>query len=130
MLHRVNVLTAQSKHAQQALTLGSLILAKLKNALFARRNRKLFTLYCDELPNLVSAESGVETILSEARKFSVGVMASLQFLDQVTPLTRSALLAVQTHALFRLSGPDADKMAAALNIQATAARIGRLVPGS
>ena len=39
---------------EQASTLGSLLLTKLKNALFARRRRQLFTLYADEIQNLVA----------------------------------------------------------------------------
>ena len=41
----------------------------IKNALFARKKRELFTLYCDEIQNLVSYGSGLDTILSEARKY-------------------------------------------------------------
>src|SRR5258708_28080684 len=36
---------------EQASTLGSLLLTKLKNALFARRRRQLFTIYADEIQN-------------------------------------------------------------------------------
>ena len=53
---------------EQAATLGSLLLTKLKNALFARRRRQLFTLYCDEIQNLVAYDAGLDTLLSEARK--------------------------------------------------------------
>src|ERR1043166_3073454 len=45
---------------EQALTLGSLVLTVLKNALFTRTKRSLFTLYCDELHTLVAYESGIE----------------------------------------------------------------------
>src|SRR6266849_7104474 len=38
----------------QALTLGSLILTVLKNALFTRERRSLFTVYADEIQNLVA----------------------------------------------------------------------------
>src|SRR5207237_9834674 len=66
---------------EQASTLGSLFLTKLKNAVFGRRSRKLFTLYCDEIQNLVTLEGGIDTLLSEARKFSVGVCSATQFLE-------------------------------------------------
>ena len=56
---------------EQAVTLGALILARLKNALFGRSRRSLFTLYCDEIQNLVSIDSGLDTVLSEARKFGL-----------------------------------------------------------
>jgi len=43
---------------EQASTLGSLLLTKLKNALFARRRRQLFTIYADEIQNLVAYDAG------------------------------------------------------------------------
>ena len=39
---------------ENALTLGSLILTMLKNALFSRAKRSLFTVYCDEMQNFVA----------------------------------------------------------------------------
>jgi hypothetical protein len=99
---------------EQSATLGSLFLAKLKNAVFARRSRELFTLYCDEIQNLVSLEGGIDTLLSEARKFAVGVCSANQFLDQYPPKMKAAILAVGTHVLFQLSNDDASKMAQAL----------------
>jgi hypothetical protein len=67
---------------EQASTLGSLLLTKLKNALFARRRRQLFTLYCDEIQNLVAFDAGLDTLLSEARKFGISVVSANQFLEQ------------------------------------------------
>lgn len=100
----------KGKLGEEAATLGSLILSKLKNALFARRNRALFTLYCDEVQNLVAYDSGLDTLLSEARKFAVSVVTANQFLDQYPPAMRSAVLSVGTHVCFQLAGPDAEKM--------------------
>jgi energy-coupling factor transporter ATP-binding protein EcfA2 len=99
---------------EQAATLGSLILTRLKNALFARKARKTFTLYCDEVQNLVAYDSGLDTLLSEARKFAISVVSANQFLDQYPPAMRSAILSVGTHVCFQLSSSDADKMAANL----------------
>lgn len=99
---------------EQASTLGALFLAKLKNAVFGRRSRRLFTLYCDELQNLVTFDSGVDTLFSEARKFGISVCSANQFLDQYPPRMKGAILAVGTHILFQLSSDDATKMAAAL----------------
>ena len=99
---------------EQASTLGSLFLAKLKNTVFQRRSRRLFTLYCDELQNLTTFESGMDTLLSEARKFGISVCSANQFLDQYPPQMKAAILAVGTHILFQLSSDDANKMAAAL----------------
>jgi hypothetical protein len=99
----------------QAATLGSLLLTRLKNALFSRRRRSLFTLYCDEVQNLIAYDSGLETLLSEARKFGVAVVSANQFLDQYPPVMRAAILAVGSHVFFQLSTLDADKISSALD---------------
>jgi len=100
---------------EQASTLGSLLLTKLKNALFARRRRQLFTLYCDEIQNLVAYDAGLDTLLSEARKFGISVVSANQFLEQYPPQMRAAIMAVGTHVFFQLSSTDADKIASALD---------------
>jgi len=100
---------------EQATTLGSLFLTKLKNALFARHNRRLFTLYCDEIQNLVTIDSGLDTLISEARKFGISLVTANQFLDQYPAHMRSAILAVASHVFFQLSSTDADKIASALD---------------
>jgi hypothetical protein len=100
---------------EQASTLGSLLLTKLKNALFARTRRQLFTLYCDEIQNLVAYDAGLDTLLSEARKFGISVVSANQFLEQYPPQMRAAIMAVGTHIFFQLSAIDADKIASALD---------------
>jgi type IV secretion system coupling TraD/TrwB family protein len=105
----------KGKLGEEAATLGSLFLTMVKNALFARRKRDLFTLYCDEIQNLVSYGSGLDTILSEARKFGVGIVSANQFLDQYPTEMQSAILAVGTHIFFQLSSPDAQQIAMALD---------------
>jgi hypothetical protein len=100
---------------EQASTLGSLLLTKLKNALFARTGRKLFTLYCDEIQNLVAYDAGLDTLLSEARKYSISIVAVTQFLEKYPPQMRAAIMAVGTHIFFQLSSTDADKIASALD---------------
>jgi len=100
---------------EQAATLGSLFLTTIKNALFGRQRRELFTLYCDEIQNLVAFGSGLDTVLSEARKFGVAVVSANQFLDQYPPEMRAAVLAVGTHVFFQLSPTDAQQIAAALD---------------
>src|ERR1051326_253823 len=74
---------------EQAATLGSLFLTKLKNALFARRSRRLLTLYCDEIQNLAVFDSGLDAVLSEARKFGVSNVSANQYLDQHPTAMRS-----------------------------------------
>ena len=99
----------------QAATLGSLFLTKIKNALFAREGRSLFTLYLDELQNFVAYNSGLDTLLSEARKFGVSICTANQFLDQYPTPMRAAVLAVGTQIFFQLSSADADKISGALD---------------
>jgi hypothetical protein len=74
---------------EQAVTLASVYFTAVAHALFSRKTRRLFTLYCDEIQNLVAYDSGIETVLFEARKFAVGVASANQFLDQYPPAMRS-----------------------------------------
>jgi len=113
--HWVIVNLAKSSLGEQAMTLGSLIFTALKNAIFAREKRSLFTLYCDEIQNLVAYGSGIETVLSEARKFGVGIVSANQFLNQYPPDMQAAILSIGTHVYFRLSSPDAAQIAQALD---------------
>ncbi|PYP86004.1 MAG: hypothetical protein DMG65_19660 [Candidatus Angelobacter sp. Gp1-AA117] len=105
----------KGKLGPQALTLGSLLFTVIKNALFTRTKRSLFTLYCDEIQNLVAYGVGIETVLSEARKFGVAVVSANQFLDQYPAEMRAAILSVGTHAFFQLSSTDANQIAQALD---------------
>jgi hypothetical protein len=59
--------------------------------------------------------SGVETVLSEARKFGVAVVSANQFFDQYSPEMRAAILAMGTHVFFQLSSLDAAQVAQALD---------------
>jgi hypothetical protein len=100
----------KSTLGEQAATLGSLFLTKLKNAIFVRRQRQLVTVYADELQNLVAYNSDLETMFSEARKFGCAFCTASQYLDQYPQSLRSAILAIGTHVFFQLSAPDADKV--------------------
>jgi hypothetical protein len=100
---------------EQAATFGSLFLTTIKNALFARTSRELFTIYADEIQNLVAYGGGLETMLSEARKFGVGFVTANQFLDQYPSEMRAAIMAVGTHAFFQLSPQDAQQISNALD---------------
>jgi hypothetical protein len=105
----------KGKLGDNAITLGSLVLTMLKNALFSRTKRSLFTVYCDEIQNFVAQGSGIETMLSEARKFGVGFVTANQFLEQYSAETRAAILAVGTHVFFQLSSADASQVSQALD---------------
>lgn len=100
---------------EQAMTVGSLFLTMTKNALFSRQSRTLYSIFCDEIQNLVAYGSGLETILSEARKFGVSFVSANQYLDQYPPEMRAAILSVGTHIFFQLSAADAQQIAAALD---------------
>jgi hypothetical protein len=99
---------------EEAITLGSLLLTLIKHALFSRQNRHLFTLYCDEIQNLVTYDSGLDIVLSESRKFGVSVVSANQFLDQYPAKMRAAILGVGTHIFFRLAALDAQQIGGAL----------------
>jgi DNA helicase HerA-like ATPase len=100
---------------ENAVTLAALLILKLKNALFSRRSRSLFTWYLDEVQNLVAIDSDLDTVLSEARKFGISVVFANQFLAQLPPSMQAAAAAVGTHIYFQLSSGDADKAASALD---------------
>jgi hypothetical protein len=100
---------------EQALTLASLLFTVLKNALFTRERRSLFTIYADEIQNLVASDLGIETVLSEARKFAVSVVSANQFLDQYPVQMKAAILSVGTHLFFQLSSTDATTVSQALD---------------
>lgn len=105
----------KGKLGAHALTLGGLLFTMLKNALFTRDKRSLYTPYCDEIQNLIANSTDVETVLSEARKFGVGVVSANQFLDQYPAPMRAAILSVGTHCFFQLSGADATTVAQMLD---------------
>jgi hypothetical protein len=105
---------AKGRLGAQALTLGSLIFTMVKNALFARTSDRLCTIYCDEVQNFVAQANEIETVLSEARKTNTGFCAAHQFIDQLPPEMRAALLSVGTHAFFQLSSQDAVQVSQAL----------------
>jgi energy-coupling factor transporter ATP-binding protein EcfA2 len=109
-------------------TAASLFLAKIKHALFSRARRDLYTLYCDEIQNLVAHDAGLDVLLSEARKFGVGIASANQYLDQYPPHVRSAVLSVGTHIFFRLSSADAEHASRALDGGKSLAEILRSLP--
>jgi uncharacterized protein DUF87 len=96
---------------EEAATLGALLLAKLKHAILGRSTRRLFSLYCDELQNLVAYDAAIDVLLSEARKFGTSVVSANQYLDQYSVAMRSAVMAMGSHVFFQLSGLDAARTA-------------------
>jgi len=96
-------------------TLGSLIFGQIKAAIFRRTSRQIFSVYCDEIQNLLVSDADLDVLLAEARKFGISVVTANQFLDQFPPEMRSAVAAVSTHIYFQLSSDDAQKAAATLD---------------
>jgi energy-coupling factor transporter ATP-binding protein EcfA2 len=113
--HWIIVNLEKGKLGEQSLTLGSLLFTAAKNALFSRTKRSLFTVYVDELQNFVTHDAGIETALSEARKFGVSIVSANQFLGQYPEEIRAAILSIGTHIFFNLSPVDAVQIATALD---------------
>ena len=86
----------KGKLGEHSLTLGSLLFTITKNALFSRAKRSLFTIYVDEVQNFLAYDTGIETVLSEARKFGVSVVSANQYLGQYPEEMKTAILSVGT----------------------------------
>lgn len=90
--------------------LGALLTALLSATAMERgdlpRNAPPFTLVLDEAHSFLS--DAMETILSEARKFGLRLVMAHQFLDQLSPRMRAAVLGNAGSVFaFRLSAEDA-----------------------
>lgn len=97
-------------------TIGSLLLTSLASASFSRIDtnsqlRKPFIIYVDEFQTMTNARLIAE-MLSELRKFRVGLVLSNQFLHQLDPDVLASVLGnVGTIVCFRLGIKDAKLMA-------------------
>jgi len=100
---------------EQAFTLAGLLFAVLKHALFTRERRALFSIYADEMQNYADPGTGIETMLSEARKFGVSIVSANQYFEQFPATMRAAILSVGTHIFFQLSSSDAVTVSQALD---------------
>jgi hypothetical protein len=106
---------SKSELGENSETLASLILARFQNAVFARKSRELFTVYADEVQNLVGSGETFDHLLSEARKFAVSVVTANQHLNQYSSQVRASLLSAGTAIFFRSSPEDAPFIARALD---------------
>lgn len=94
--------------------LGSLITTSLQTAAMRRarlpaEDRRHFYAYIDEMHSFVSGS--FVTMLSEVRKYGVGLFLAHQYLEQLPePLQRAVLGNVGTIVAFRLSAQDAKVM--------------------
>jgi hypothetical protein len=96
-------------------TLGSLLMAQISSAIFARKSRSIYSLYLDEIQNLLTVDSDIDVLLAEARKFGISIVSANQYLDQFPKNMRSAVQAVGTHVAFQLSNDDAGIVSAMLD---------------
>lgn len=100
---------------ENATLLGAMMLTFLQLQVMRRQSiemedRKDFYLYVDEFQNF--ATSSFEVLLSEARKYGLGLVVANQFLSQLEESTREALLGnVGTLLSFRLGLKDGEMIA-------------------
>lgn len=105
--------------------IGSLIITQLQLAAMSRANipeseRRPFFLYVDEFHNV--ATSSFASILSEARKFKLGLCLATQFLDQIDEPTLAAVFGnIGSLMTFAVGPNDADVLAMQLGGIVTAA---------
>jgi len=99
---------------ENAYLLGSLLIAKMKLAAITRaelpeKNRTPFYMFIDEFQNFLGED--FETILSEARKYGLGLTLAHQNLDQIDRKLQASILGnVGTQIFFRLSHQDASQV--------------------
>ena len=92
--------------------IGSLLITSLGLAAFSRANipeseRRQFMIYIDEFQNF-SGGNSMDTLLSELRKYKVGLVIAHQYMDQLDTEIRNAILGnVGTLISFRLGPRDA-----------------------
>ena len=89
-------------------------------ALIAEDERRDFYLYADEFQNF--ATDSFASILSEARKYRLSLTLAHQFLDQLPPLLRKAVLGnAGSLIVFRIGAADAAAIAPELSIESASA---------
>ncbi len=84
-----------------AALLGSMVLTRIMLAAFTRqdipeRDRRPFFLYVDEFPSFATSAT-MSTLLSEARKYKVGLVLSHQYLAQLSDDLRGAIFGNAGH---------------------------------
>ena len=98
-----------------AALLGSLLVTSIGAAAFSRADtpepdRPHFYVYLDEFPTFTTLS--IATMLSELRKYHVGMVLAHQYLAQLDPLVREAILGnVGTIISFRIGAADAETVA-------------------
>lgn len=95
--------------------LGGLLMTALQLAAMERpRGSPPFYVYADEFQHFVS--DALSTMLSEARKFGLGLTLAHQYLGQLPPGLRDAVIGnVGSLMVFRVGGDDAETLARELH---------------
>lgn len=99
--------------AEAAYLLGSLLLAGLWQATLARaalpqEQRRPFWLYLDEFHQVARLNIQLTDLLAEARGLGVGVVMANQYVSQLSPETRAAVLGtVRSQVVFQVEHDDA-----------------------
>lgn len=94
--------------------LGSLVMTGFELAMRRRENTNLWPLTIDEFAQYMANDGSVTTlahILSEARKFGLGLCISHQTLSQLTPRMLGALGNTDTRVIFGVDRYDAEYLA-------------------
>jgi Type IV secretion-system coupling protein DNA-binding domain len=110
--------------------LGSLLVTAFELAALSRSDipegkRRPFFLYIDEFHNFTT--DSFATLLSEARKYRLSLTLSHQYLEQVNPAVRPAILAnAGTLISFRVGGADAQVLAKEFGFEYTPDRFSSL----
>lgn len=93
-----------------SLVVSSVCAAAMQRGASINGDRGDFTLIIDEAQSFLS--DALVTVLSESRKFGLGMVLSHQYLAQLPPSVQTAVLGnVGTTFAFRVSGEDADTLA-------------------
>ena len=91
--------------------LGSFMVTLIELIMRKRENNTLWPLTIDEFAQFMASEGSATTlahVLSEARKYGIGLCAAHQTLDQLTPKMQSALGNTDTRIVFGVSRYDAE----------------------
>lgn len=94
--------------------LGSLVMTSFELAMRRRQTNSLWPLTIDEFAQYMANEGSITTlahILSEARKFGLGLCISHQTLSQLTPRMLGALGNTDTRMIFGVDRYDAEYLA-------------------
>src|SRR5262249_54151859 len=105
----------EEKQLLGSLLVSQLQLATMKRAEIPEAQRRPFTLYIDEFQNFANDAESLEKILSEARKYNLGLVLAHQFTSQLPPKLADAIIAnAYSKIIFRVGVDDARYLEKAL----------------